>query len=237
MFKDILAQAMQQANIALNEHQLMQFVLYEEMLLDWNRKMNLTALTEPKDIAVKHFVDSLTVWEEESFRDGTRVIDIGTGAGFPGLPLAIFRPTLRIVLMDSLAKRVKFLEAVVNELGLKNVTYVHSRAEDAAHDSAYREQFDVAVSRAVARLSVLTEYTLPFICIGGVLLAMKGRDAAIEAKEAKCAISMLGGELLGLRTVHLPDLADERAILAVRKARPTPKAYPRKAGTPAKKPL
>ena len=162
---------------------------------------------------------------------------MGTGAGFPGLPLKIFAPDIRLTLMDSLGKRVRFLETVVSELGLTDVACIHARAEEAARDRAYREHYDIAVSRAVARLPVLLEYTLPFVRQGGTLLALKGRQYQEEVDEAARALKLLGGTLRDVRPVHLPGLDDVRAVIIVRKERPTPRAYPRKAGTPAKKPL
>jgi len=223
--------------LELTGQQLERFVRYEELLLEWNEKMNLTAITEPGEIAVKHMVDSLSAWDGELIKPGTRLLDVGTGAGFPGLPLAIFVPGLRLTLMDSLAKRVGFLEAVVRELGLEDVTCVHARAEDAARRQEYREQYDLAVSRAVARLPVLAEFALPFVRTGGFFLALKGAAWQEEMAEAGRAVSLLGGGQMQARQVHLPGLADRRAIITIPKVKPTPKSYPRKAGTPAKKPL
>mgnify|MGYP002624371133 CR=1 FL=1 len=223
--------------LELTGQQLERFVRYEELLLEWNEKMNLTAITEPGEIAVKHMVDSLSAWDGELIKPGTRLLDVGTGAGFPGLPLVIFVPGLRLTLMDSLAKRVGFLEAVVRELGLEDVTCVHARAEDAARRQEYREQYDLAVSRAVARLPVLAEFALPFVRTGGFFLALKGAAWQEEMAEAGRAVSLLGGGQMQARQVHLPGLADRRAIITIPKVKPTPKSYPRKAGTPAKKPL
>lgn len=236
-FTTELRAAAEAASLSLSEEQILKFTRYDALLVDWNERMNLTAITEPRDVAVKHMVDSLTAYDAALFSDAPTVIDVGTGAGFPGIPLKIFDPSIRLTLMDSLAKRLAFLEAVVEDLGLTGVTCVHARAEDAAHEPQRRERYDIAVSRAVARLPVLLEYTLPFVKKGGHLIALKGRTAEEEATDAKRALKLLGGRLETIRPVTLPGLSDKRAVLTITKIAPTPKAYPRKAGTPAKKPL
>lgn len=237
MFQKFMAEAAEAAGLQLSDNQLQQFTRYYEMLIEWNEKMNLTAITEAQEVAVKHMVDSLTALETGLFAEGATVIDVGTGAGFPGLPLKIYRPDLKLTLMDSLQKRVGFLEAVVEELGLQEVACVHARAEEGARNKAYREKFDLAVSRAVAALPVLAEYTLPFVKKGGFLVALKGAKYAEEAEAAVRALSLLGGSASRCQEVALPGLEDKRAIVTVKKLKPTPKAYPRKAGTPTKKPL
>ena len=236
-FTTELRAAAEAASLSLSEEQILKFTRYDALLVDWNERMNLTAITEPRDVAVKHMVDSLTAYDAALFSGAPTVIDVGTGAGFPGIPLKIFDPSIRLTLMDSLAKRLAFLEAVVADLGLTGVTCVHARAEDAAHEPQRRERYDIAVSRAVARLPVLLEYTLPFVKKGGHLIALKGRTAEEEATDAKHALKLLGGRLETIRPVTLPGLSDKRAVLTITKIAPTPKAYPRKAGTPAKKPL
>ena len=237
MFEDEMRQAARACGIQLTEVQHGQFQRYYELLTEWNEKINLTAITDPKEVAVKHMIDSLSGRGIEGLNGDSRVIDVGTGAGFPGLPLKILLPGLRLTLLDSLNKRIKFLQTVVEELGLENVTCIHGRAEEAARDKSLRESFDVAVSRAVARLTVLGEYCLPFVKVGGVFLAWKGLQYREEAEEAKKAVTILGGKGIQMEEVHLPGMEDVRAILRIPKERPTPKAYPRKAGMPVKKPL
>lgn len=238
MFIDEMKKAAEAYGITLTDEQLQQFNRYYELLVEWNQKMNLTAITEPHDVAVKHMIDSLTACETNLFHvKQLSVIDVGTGAGFPGLPLKIFCPDIKLTLMDSLNKRVKFLQTVVDELGLKDVNCVHARAEEGARNKAYRERFDIAVSRAVARLPILAEYCLPFVKKGGHFLALKGMQFEEEESEAKKAIKMLGGSKVATYRVQLPGLDDVRAVIDITKGMPTPKAYPRKAGTPAKAPL
>lgn len=236
-FRDELASAAAAYGLSLQDAQLAQFQKYYELLISWNEKMNLTAITEPREVAVKHIVDSLSAYDAALFGDGAPVIDVGTGAGFPGIPLKILRPDLRLTLLDSLQKRVGFLREVVSALGLAQTECVHARAEEAARQKTYRERFDVAVSRAVARLAVLAEYTLPFVRLGGSFLALKGAKYREETQEAGAALKLLGGGLPEIRPVKLPGLDDARAIVRIEKLRLTPAAYPRKAGTPEKKPL
>ena len=237
MFTEEMKKAAKAYGLDLTEEQLGQFGKYYALLVEWNGKMNLTAMTEPGDVAVKHFIDSLSGWDGEVFQGNERIIDVGTGAGFPGIPLKIFQPGLRLTLLDSLNKRVRFLQAVVDALGLQDVACIHGRAEEAARDKSLREGFDIAVSRAVARLPVLAEYCLPFVRVGGIFLAWKGLQYKEEAQEAGQAAKILGGGSIRMRRVELPGLEETRAILCIPKERPAPKAYPRKAGTPLKHPL
>ncbi|SFH91969.1 16S rRNA (guanine527-N7)-methyltransferase [Selenomonas ruminantium] len=237
MFIEEMKKAASGYGIELSEKQLEQFNRYYELLVEWNKVMNLTAITEPHEVAVKHMIDSLTAYDASLFTEGATVIDVGTGAGFPGLPLKIFAPGIKLTLMDSLNKRVRFLQTVVDELGLQDVACVHARAEEGARNKAYREQFDIAVSRAVARLPILAEYCLPFVRRGGHFLALKGMQYQEEEQEAVKAIKVMGGSDTQTRPVKLPGLEDVRAVIDITKGMPTPKAYPRKAGTPAKNPL
>ncbi|WP_037353803.1 16S rRNA (guanine(527)-N(7))-methyltransferase RsmG [Selenomonas sp. FC4001] len=237
MFKEELTKAAAEYGISLNDTQMEQYNRYFELLVEWNEKINLTAITEPKEVAIKHMIDSITAYDEKLFKDGTTVIDVGTGAGFPGLPLKIFCPEIKLTLMDSLNKRIKFLQTVVEELGLKDVECVHARAEEGARNKKYRESFDIAVSRAVARLPILCEYCLPFVKKGGHFIALKGMQYHDEAEEAAKAIKVMGGSKTEIRPVKLPELDDKRAVIIINKTMPTPKAYPRKAGTPTKNPI
>ena len=236
-FRDELREAAKAYGTPIDAEQTERFNKYYELLLEWNEKINLTAITNPKEVAVKHVVDSLSAFDPSLFHENVHVIDVGTGAGFPGLALKIYYPSMKIVLLDSLQKRINFLKNVVSELGLSDVDCVHARAEEAGRQKEYREQFDVVLARAVARLSVLAEYTLPFARVGGVLLALKGARYMEEMEEAEKAAHILGGGKPVARAVKLPGLDDGRAIVRIDKNAPTPAAYPRKSGTPEKKPL
>lgn len=237
MFKEDLQRAASEYGIELSDQKMEQFNRYFELLVEWNEKINLTAITEPKEVAIKHMIDSITAYDEALFQEGTTVIDVGTGAGFPGLPLKIFCPEIKLTLMDSLNKRIKFLENVVEELGLTGVECVHARAEEGARNKKYRESFDIAVSRAVARLPILCEYCLPFVKKGGHFIALKGMQFHEEAEEAAKAIKVMGGSRTEIRPVKLPEIDDKRAVITITKNMPTPKGYPRKAGTPTKNPI
>lgn len=236
-FEEILAARADEAGIPLTAEQIGQFSVYHEMLLDWNTRMNLTALTAPEDVAVKHIIDSLTAYDAALFDGARTLIDVGTGAGLPGIPLAVYAPHLTVTLLDSLNKRVRFLTEVTAAMGLQNVRCIHARAEEAARTAEHRAAYDIVVSRAVARLPVLLEYTLPFVRVGGTLLALKGRAYAEEQKEARRAAEVLGGGRITARPVHLPGLDDVRAILTVTKKRQTPAIYPRSGGAPPRRPL
>lgn len=234
-FAEILQAKGAEAGFSFTEEQLQQFTRYYEMLVETNKVMNLTAITEPEEVAVKHMVDSLLTYDK-SF-DGKTLADVGTGAGFPGVPLKIYCPSLRVTLIDSLDKRLKFLESVITELGLKGIRCIHLRAEDAGRNKQHREKYDIVTARAVARLSVLAEYTLPLAKKGGQLVALKGSKYAEEIAEGEEAVKILGGRIISAEPVKLPGLDDGRAIIRVEKLRSTPMTYPRKAGTPNKQPL
>lgn len=237
MFREELEKAALLYGLPLDANQIKKFGIYYDLLISWNQKMNLTAITEPKEFAVKHIIDSLTALRGMEEKDSFRLIDVGTGAGFPGIPLKILCPNMRLLLLDSLNKRVRFLETVIRALELQDVVCLHGRAEEAAHDKKLRECFDVAVSRAVARLSALAEYLLPFVRTGGRAIALKGMRYEEEVQEAQYAVRILGGAEIQEIPVALPGFSDKRAILVMRKEHATPKSYPRKAGTPVKLPL
>ena len=226
-FIKILDEAAGKAGFNLTPLQLEQFDTYYRMLVETNKVMNLTALTEPQDVAVKHFVDSLMAYD--TYFPGKVLADVGTGAGFPGIPLKIFCPSLKVVLIDSLAKRLNFLQNVIEALQLQDIECVHLRAEDAGKNAAHREKYDIVTARAVARLSVLAEYCL--------FIALKGSKYKEEINDAAKALNILGGKLVSACQVELPGLDDGRAVVAIKKVKPSPKAYPRKAGLPEKHPL
>ncbi len=221
----------------LSDSQAQQFVDYMSLLREWNEKINLTAITEPEEVITKHFLDSMSVYATPYVKEGTSVIDVGTGAGFPGLVMKIAKPGIKLTLLDSLAKRLNFLQTVCEETNITDVEFVHSRAEDGGQNPAYREKFDVAIARAVANMSTLSEYLLPFVKVGGHFIAMKGPLADEELANAKKAIATLGGEIAEVAEVDVPFTDLHHRIVVVKKVKPTPKGYPRKAGTPSKKPL
>ncbi|MDT8903351.1 16S rRNA (guanine(527)-N(7))-methyltransferase RsmG [Anaeroselena agilis] len=236
-FAASLAAAAKESGIELTNAQLEAFTVYNDLLVAWNEKVNLTAITAPHEVAVKHVIDSLSCYDEQVFPDDAAVIDVGTGAGFPGLPLKIYRPGIRITLLDSLNKRLNFLREIVERLGLAGVEIVHGRAEEAGRQKTHRERYMVATSRAVARLNVLAELCLPFVSMGGHFVALKGAQYRDELDEAGVAITALGGRIADVRTVRLPGLDDSRAVVYIQKISATPGAYPRRPGLPEKKPL
>lgn len=230
----LLERAREELKIKLTSHQGQQFQRYFELLVEWNEKMNLTAITQPEEVVEKHFLDSLSLFTVFSPKEGARVVDVGTGAGFPGIPMKLLRPDLEVTLLDSLNKRLNFLGAVCDELGI-SCNRVHKRAEEAGRDKAMREGYDVAVARAVAPLNVLAEYCIPLIKMKGMFLAMKGPGAGEELENAREALSLLGGEKAECRELSLGE--QERSILLIQKRAFTPKAYPRHGGTISKHPL
>ena len=235
MFSQELIDNAKKVEIDLNEVQVKKFYDYMNLLLEWNEKMNLTAITEPSEIIVKHFIDSIIA--AKFVDDNSKIIDVGTGAGFPGIPLKIVKDDINLTLLDSLNKRTFFLAEVVNKLNLKNVEIVHGRAEDFAQDNRYRECFDYAVSRAVAPLNVLLEYLVPYTKVDGNVIAMKGSNADEEIENAQNALKLLNAAVIKNEKIYLPNDCGERYILVIKKDKSTSKTYPRKAGTPKKSPL
>ncbi len=228
---------LQNLKIELTETQKQQFDKYYELLVEWNKVMNLTGITEYEEVNEKHFTDSLALVKAIDVHNVHSVIDIGTGAGFPGIPLKIAFPHLKVVLLDSLNKRIKFLNAVIEELGLENVVTLHGRAEDYARKEEYREQFDLCVSRAVANLSTLSEYCLPYVKKGGMFVPYKSGNIDEELKQSEKAISILGGKLVDTVKFELPGTEIGRSFVKISKIKNTGKKFPRKAGLPTKEPI
>ncbi len=229
MIKDLLLNFIKDYKITLTENQYEQFQKYFELLAEWNEKMNLTAITDESGVALKHFADSLSLLNFVDIPQNSSLADVGTGAGFPGVVLKIARPDIKLTLIDSLNKRLVFLGEVCAQLGIE-AELIHSRAEDGARDEKLRESFDFAVSRAVARMNVLSEYCLPYVKVGGAFCAMKGAQANEEFKESLNAINTLGGKLEKKYFFELPENGGERAIAVVRKVKNTPQKYPRQSG-------
>lgn len=233
----LLKKAGQEIGITFSEVQIHQFLDYYECLVEKNKVMNLTAITEYEEVVLKHFIDSLSIVKAIDMKKCKKVIDIGTGAGFPGIPLKIAFPELELVLLDSLNKRVLFLKETIDKLGLTGITAVHARAEDAARKETYRESFDLCVSRAVANLSSLSEYCLPFVAKGGLFVSYKASDVEEEVKEVKHALYLLGGKMKEKIEFVLPSSDIGRSFIIIEKVKTTPLKYPRKAGLPSKEPL
>lgn len=227
---------LKQLNIDLNQEQKDQFLKYYDLLVEWNKVMNLTTITDFDEVIDKHFLDSLSMVKIYNLSN-EKLIDIGTGAGFPGIPIKIAFPNTRIVLLDSLNKRINFLNEVIKELGLNGIETIHGRAEDYGKDKKYREQFHISTSRAVANLSTLTEYCLPFVKTGGCFISYKSGDVTDEVDSARNAIETLGGSIGEIKKFQLPGTDIERSLIKIRKEIKTPKKYPRVAGKPAKEPL
>ena len=233
----LMKEASLEAGLDLTEHQYNQFIMYMRLLQEWNEKINLTAITEDEEVIKKHFIDCIKAFKSNAVKNAKTIIDVGTGAGFPGLPIAIMNPNVKVTLLDSLNKRINFLDTVVAKLGLKNVITIHSRAEDGARKPEFRENFDVATSRAVANMAVLSEFCLPYVKLNGYFVALKGPAVDEEINDGKKAISTLGGELENIIEVNIEESDLKHNIVEIKKVRKCPKTYPRKAGTINKKPI
>lgn len=234
---DSFIKGLNQLKIELSDYQIQQFIDYYDLLIEWNQVMNLTAITEYEEVIEKHFLDSLALVRVHDLRKKQSVIDVGTGAGFPGIPLKIAFPQLEVVLLDSLNKRIKFLDEIIGKLKLENIKAVHARAEDAARHEDYREGFDLCVSRAVANLSTLSEYDIPFVKQGGYFISYKSGKIEEEVLNAKKAVKLLGGNIKEVVKFSLPDSELERSFVVIEKREKTAKKYPRKAGLPSREPL
>ena len=234
-FFDLMIDYGKEINIVFTEEQLQKFYQYMNLLIEWNEKINLTAIVEPKEIILKHFIDSLTIIKY--IEPNKSVIDIGTGAGFPGIPVKIMREDLDITLLDSLNKRIHFLNEVIQKLELKNITAIHARIEEFAKNKQYREAFDVATSRAVANLTTLSEYMLPMVDLKGMVICMKGSEINEEISKSKNSIKLLGGKIDKIEEFTLPKSDNRRNLILIKKERQTPGKYPRKPGIPSKEPL
>lgn len=235
--EDILRQGIKDFGIEVNDQMVSDLKTYREILVDWNQKMNLTGIEEEKEVFIKHFLDSISAVSNGYIKDGISLIDVGTGAGFPGLPLKICLQNIKLTLLDSLNKRINFLQEVSNTVNLKDVEFIHGRAEDFGKNSDYREQYDVATARAVAGLPILMEFCVPFVKVGGYFVCLKGPNANLELEESKIAMDILGLEFVEKIDIELPNEELKHNILVFKKIKNTPERYPRKAGKPAKSPI
>lgn len=240
-FLRILTSALEEVNISYDDDIINKFEVYKNLLIEWNEKVNLTSITDDEGIAIKHFVDSVICLKHFDFKNKT-MIDVGTGAGFPAIPIKVMEPSVNITLLDSLNKRINFLGEVCSKLNLTNFSLEHGRAEDYCISSGklkseFREKYDIAIARAVANLSALLEYCLPFVKVGGYFICLKGPDVEEEVKESKKALETLGGQVENIIKIQLPLTDIVHSIILIRKFRQTPTLYPRKAGTPTKNPI
>lgn len=234
-FKELMCFYGEKIDIKFAEEQLQKFYSYMKLLLEWNEKINLTAITDPEEVILKHFIDSLSI--SKYIENDTCIADVGTGAGFPGIPLKIYRDDLNITLVDSLNKRINFLNEVIKELDLDDIVTVHSRIEDFGKNGKYREKYDYVTARAVANLTVLSEYLIPIVRVNGECICMKGNNVEEEITDAKKAINILGGKISKVDNFKLPDSDIERNVIIIDKIKNTPSRYPRKAGMPSREPL
>ena len=236
-FYEILNRACTNEGLGFDENKYNKFIKYKDLIKEWNQKVNITAITEDSEIIKKHFIDSIKIFTFSPLATAKSIIDIGTGGGFPGIPIKIMEEKKEVVLLDSLNKRVKFLDEVIKSLNLVNISTIHGRAEDFAQVEKYREMFDVAVSRAVANLTTLSELCIPYVKVNGYFVAMKGPSVEEELIQAKNAISILGGKIEDVIQVSIEDSDLKHNLVIVKKIKSTPKTYPRQAGTASKNPL
>ena len=235
--RDILKNGLENLGITVDDKMLNDFNIYREILVDWNQKMNLTGIEDEKEVYIKHFLDSVSAVTNGYIKDGLSIIDVGTGAGFPGLPLRICLRNTKVTLLDSLNKRIKFLDEVINKIGLIDINTIHGRAEDFGKSDEYREQYDIATARAVAGLPILMEFCVPFVKVGGYFVCLKGPNANLELEESKAAMEVLGVEFIEKINIELPESDLNHNILVFIKVKNTPEKYPRKAGKPVKSPI
>ena len=232
-----LKKSFEAMNIENSQELIEKFRIYMEGVLEWNEKVNLTTITDPDEFVIKHFIDSIICANYPEYINAVKIIDVGTGAGFPGIPLSIISPEKEFILMDSLNKRLKIIDELCQRADIKNVVTLHARAEELAKNKAHRERYDLCVSRAVANMAVLAEYCLPFIKVGGFLMAYKGPEAENEVREAEHALSLLGGRAEEIRNGNLKEFGIDHKVVVIKKVSNTPSKYPRKPGTPTKEPL
>lgn len=235
--REMLKKGLEDLGIDVKDKMLEDFRIYREILVDWNQKMNLTGIEEEKEVYIKHFLDSISSTKNGYIKDGVSIIDVGTGAGFPGLPLKICLNNVKLTLLDSLNKRINFLQEVSNNLEIEDIKFIHGRAEDFGKDEAYRQKYDVATARAVAGLPVLMEFCVPFVKVGGYFVCLKGPNANLELEESKAAMEVLGIEFVEKIDIELPESDLKHNILVFKKIKNTPEKYPRKAGKPLKNPI
>ncbi|MHB1394616.1 MAG: 16S rRNA (guanine(527)-N(7))-methyltransferase RsmG [Clostridia bacterium] len=235
--KEVLISGLKELGIDASQEMLEKLIAFNKIMLEWNEKVNLTAITEEREVFIKHFLDSATCLSTGYIKEGMSVIDVGTGAGFPGVPLKIFRDNLRMTLLDSLNKRISYLNEVVKKLNLRDTNTVHARAEEAGSSKVHREIYDIVLSRAVASMSVLCEYCIPFAKVGGFFLCQKGPDIKDEMEEAGKAIEILGGKVREVKEYQLPFSDIKHNIIVIEKIAATPTKYPRKPGKPAASPI
>ncbi|KAJ49561.1 16S rRNA (guanine527-N7)-methyltransferase [Clostridium tetanomorphum] len=236
-YYDLLSSACKDVNIEFDEGKYNRFIKYKDLIKEWNEKINLTAITEDEAIIKKHFIDSIKIYKFSPLKECKKVIDIGTGAGFPGIPMKIVDENKEFTLLDSLNKRIKFLDEVISQLQINNINTLHGRAEDFSKKDEYREKFDAVVSRAVANIAVLSEFCIPYVKVGGYFVAMKGPSVEEEIKEGKKAIDILGGKIEQIVKVEIEESDLQHNLVVIKKIKNTPTKYPRKAGAAAKNPI